>query len=162
MPTHTLFLLPTDQVQNPQSYQLIKTDICVEVSPESDLNLTPAEQLLPPYPVDVTSQMLDCFTDAFELPKDNPANIHTISIGDIAEELWIYSKCVELLVGPEDERYLATETQSLKDSIIEMLCVLKDNLPSEEINWLTSICKDVFSGGKFDDSSFNSVVEHFL
>ena len=151
-----------DGVINPNALQFPR-QILAETKKEIESgNTTPAEQLLPPYPVDVTSQMLDCFTDAFELPKDNPANIHTISIGDIAEELWIYSKCVELLVGPEDERYLATETQSLKDSIIEMLCVLKDNLPSEEINWLTSICKDVFSGGKFDDSSFNSVVEHFL
>ncbi|MBR3742202.1 MAG: hypothetical protein IKN04_17410 [Clostridia bacterium] len=76
--------------------------------------------------------------------------------------VWIYSKCVELLAGPEDERYLATETKNIKVNIFGMLRVLKDNLPLEKINWLTEICKDVFSGRKFDDSSVNSVLEHFL
>ena len=40
-------------------------------------NTASTEQLRPPYPVDVTSQMLDCFTDPFELPKNIPVKIHT-------------------------------------------------------------------------------------
>lgn len=84
------------------------------------------------------------------------------SIGDIAEELWIYSKSVELLTEPEDDGYLAAETQGLQTNISEMLRLLQDKLPSKDVNWLTEICNGVFSGKNFDDTMFNNVIAHFV
>ena len=84
------------------------------------------------------------------------------SIGDIAEGLWIYSKSIELLTEPEDAGYLAAETQDLQPNISEMLHLLQDKLPSKDINWLTEICNDVFSGKNFDDIMFNHVIAHLV
>ena len=84
------------------------------------------------------------------------------SIGDIAEELWIYSKSVELLTEPEDAGYLAAETQGIQTNILEMLRLLQDKLLSKDVNWVTEICNGVFSGKNFDDTMFNNVIAHFV
>ena len=83
-------------------------------------------------------------------------------IGNIAEELWIYSKSVELLTEPEDACYLAAQTQDIQLNITEMLCLLKNKLPFKDVDWLIEICDNVFSGEKFDDIMFNNVIEHFI
>ena len=83
-------------------------------------------------------------------------------IGYIAEELWIYSKSVELLTEPEDACYLAAQTQDIQLNITEMLCLLKNKLPVKDVDWLIEICDNVFSGEKFDDIKFNNVIEHFI
>ena len=48
------------------------------------------------------------------MPENSLTNIHTNSIVSLAEELWIYSKSVELLSEPEDVDYLATEIQGVR------------------------------------------------
>ena len=82
--------------------------------------------------------------------------------GKIWEELWIYSKSVELLTEPEDACYLAAQTQDIQLNITEMLCLLKNKLPVKDVDWLIEICDNVFSGEKFDDIMFNNVIEHFI
>lgn len=119
------------------------------------------EKQMVPYPVDVTAQMLNCFAKKYVLTERGAIEAEEPSIGDIAEELWIYSKSVELLTEPEDDGYLAAETQGLQTNISEMLRLLQDKLPSKDINWLTEICNGVFSGKNFDDTMFNNVIAHF-
>lgn len=43
-----------------------------------------------------------------------------------------------------------------------MLCVLKNKLPSKDVDWLIEVCNGVFSGKKFDDAIFNNVIERFV
>ena len=120
------------------------------------------EKQMVPYPVDVTAQMLNCFAKKYVLTERGAIEAEEPSIGDIAEELWIYSKSVELLTEPEDAGYLAAETQGLQTNISEMLRLLQDKLPSKDVNWLTEICNGVFSGKNFDDTMFNNVIAHFV
>lgn len=120
------------------------------------------EKQMVPYPVDVTAQMLNCFAKKYVLTERGAIEAEEPSIGDIAEELWIYSKSVELLTEPEDAGYLAAETQGIQTNISEMLRLLQDKLPSKDVNWLTEICNGVFSGKNFDDTMFNNVIAHFV
>ena len=125
-------------------------------------NYSSLDKLLHPYPVDVTAQMLDCFSEKYDLPEKKVTDVDEFPIGDIAEELWIYSKSVELLTEPEDACYLADQTQDIQPNIAEMLRLLKNKLPFKDVDWLIEICDNVFSGEKFDDIMFNNVIEYFI
>lgn len=125
-------------------------------------NHSSLDKLMSPYPVDVTAQMLSCFAQKYVLTKRANVEAEEPSIGGIAEELWIYSKSVELLTEPEDAGYLAAETQGLQTNISEMLRLLQDKLPSKDVDWLTEICSGVFSGKNFDDTMFNNVIAHLV
>ena len=109
-----------------------------------------------------SKEMLDCFSEKYDLPEKKVTDVDELPIGYIAEELWIYSKSVELLTEPEDACYLAAQTQDIQLNITEMLCLLKNKLPVKDVDWLIEICDNVFSGEKFDDIMFNNVIEHFI
>lgn len=147
---------------NPMALQISRQMIAdVKKTIESE-NYSLREKQMVPYPVDVTAQMLDCFARKYILTERTTVEAEESSIGDIVEGLWIYSKSIELLTEPEDAGYLAAETQDLQINISEMLYLLQDKLPSKDINWLTEICNDVFSGKNFDDTMFNHVIAHFV
>ena len=69
---------------------------------------------------------------------------------------------MELLTEPEDACYLAAETQGIQTNIAGMLRLLKNKLPSKDVDGLIEICNGVFSGKKFDDIIFNNVIEYFI
>ena len=119
------------------------------------------DKLTPPYPVDVTRQMLSCFIKKYDLPQSDDIDLDALPIGDIAEELWVYSKSVELLTEPEDDSYLVSEIQGIRTNIDGMLCLLKDKLLPNDFDWIVNICNDVFLGKRFDDALFNDTIEHF-
>lgn len=119
------------------------------------------DKLTLPYPVDVTRQMLSCFIKKYDLPESDDIDLDALPIGDIAEELWVYSKSVELLTEPEDDSYLVSEIQGIRTNIDGMLCLLKDKLLPNNFDWLVNICNDVFLGKGFDDALFNDTIEHF-
>ena len=125
-------------------------------------NHSSLDKLMPPYPVDVRAQMLSCFARKYVLTERANVEAEEPSIGDIAEELWIYSKSVALLTEPEDAGYLAAETQGLQANIAKTLRLLQDKLPSKDVDRLTEICNCVFSGKNFDDIMFNNVIAHFV
>lgn len=125
-------------------------------------NHSSIDKLTPPYPVDVTQQMLGCFIKKYDFPETDCTDADALPIGDIAEELWVYSKSVELLTEPADDSYLVSEIQGIRTNIDGILCLLKDKLPPKDIDWLVNICNDVFSGKRFDDALFNDVIEHFV
>ena len=72
------------------------------------------ENITPPYPVNVTVQMLGCFIEKYDLPEKSKPDINVLPVGDIAEELWVYSKSAELLTKSEDADYLSTELESVQ------------------------------------------------
>ena len=127
---------------------------------ESD-DISLFDKLTPPYPVDVTRQMLSCFIKKYDLPETENIDSDTLSIGDVAGELWVYSKSVELLTEPEDDGYLVSEIQDIRTNIDGMLGFLKDKLSSKDFDCLVNICNDVFSGKRFDDVLFNDTIEYF-
>ena len=147
---------------NPMALQVSRQMLAdVKKTIESE-NYSLLEKQMIPYPVGVTAQMLDCFARKYVLLERSTVEAEEPSIGDIAEELWIYSKSVELLTEPEDAGYLAAETQGLQTNIAEILRLLQGKLPSKDVDWLTEICNGVFSGKNFDDIMFNSVIAHFV
>ena len=147
---------------NPVALQFPKRmliDIKKAIESENDSLL---ENLTPPYPVDVTAQMLGCFIEKYDLPEKSNSDINALPIGDIAEELWVYSTSAELLTSSEDANYLSTELESIQTNIAGMLHLLEGKLPSKNINRVTYTCKKVFAGNKFDDALFNEFLEGFI
>ena len=147
---------------NPTALQLPRqmlADIGKTIEAE---NYSLLEKQVVTYPVDVTAQMINCFARKYVLPEKTGVEAEEPSIVDIAEELWIYSKLVELLTEPEDAGYLASETQDIQTNIAEILRLLEDKLPSKDVDWLTEICNGVFSGENFGDVRFNNVIAHFI
>lgn len=120
------------------------------------------EKLTLPYPIDVTAQMLDCFHKIYDLSAKIDTDMDLLPIGDIAEELWIYSTTVDLLTEPEDAEYLGTELQNIKSNIAGMTQVLVDKISLKNFNRLTDMCNNVFKGKKFDDVLFNELIESFI
>lgn len=43
----------------------------------------------------------------------------------------------------------------------KMLDSLKNKISSDDIDWLTEICDEVFKGKRFADEDFNSLIEDF-
>lgn len=106
--------------------------------------------------------MLDCFIEKYALPTENKPDINLLLIGDIAEELWIYSMSKELLENPEDAVYLSTELQRIQTNASGILHLLEGKLPSEDIDQISNTCKKVFEGNKFDDVLLNEFIESFV
>lgn len=75
--------------------------------------------LLTPYPIDVTEDMLECFSGDWKIKRqtDNP---YVHYLGDIAEELWVYSKLRELLCTEEDREYCICELKKVAEKIAIM------------------------------------------
>ena len=44
---------------------------------------------------------------------------------------------------------------------MKMLDSLKNKISSDDIDWLTEICDEVFKGKRFADEDFNSLIEDF-
>lgn len=145
---------------NPTALQLPKQMLKkIKQSFETE-NYTLVENLTPPYPVDVTEQMLNCFVEKYSMPVKISNDM--IPVGDIAEELWVYSKSRELLTSTEDADYLTKELQTIQNNIKKMLHSLESKIPSKDINQLLDMCTNVFSGRKFGDKSFNNLVEYYI
>ena len=118
-----------------------------------------SDNLSLPYPTDVTEQILECFHDGFTLQSKRKTGLDLSPISEIAEELWIYSKLIKILVEPKDSDYLRTSLESIQKNIFERLRLLADCLPPEDIQQLSTLCESVFVGTPFDDNSFNVLVE---
>ena len=115
-----------------------------------------------PYPVEVTKEMLECFEEEYALPEVKNSETDTLPIGDIAEELWIYSKMRDSLIDKEDLEYLKSKLQTIQTNITEMLSLLDKKISLEKNQKLNNICEEVFKGKEFNDSSFNKLIEDFI
>ena len=80
-------------------------------------------------------------------------------IGDIGEELWVYSKTRELLSDESDRKYLNDSLTSVRMRIDDILGLL-GSLPDSEIESLIrELCSEVYSGEVFDDEKYNELIE---
>jgi len=87
------------------------------------------DSLFTPYPIEVTSKMLTCFGSNVKLQSKENLNPYSRYIGDIGQELWIYSKNRELLSPDEDGEYLAYMLVGVREKISIMLNEVKMHLP---------------------------------
>lgn len=146
----------------PSALQLSKRTIIDVKRAIESMEPSLLEKLTPPYPVDVTEQMLGCFITKSDFHVKNKTDTDILPIGDIAEELWVYSTCVELLTKKEDADYLSAELQSIQTNITGMFHMLEGKLPPKDIDQLINTCEKVFKGNKFDDALFNNFIENFI
>ena len=114
--------------------------------------------LLMPYPIEVTLKMLACFGSNIKLQSKENMSPYSRYIGDIGQELWIYSKNRELLSSDEDREYLTYMLTEVKEKIIPMLSEVKMHLSSEIYSDLRVLCDLTYKGQVFDDMKLNTLV----
>ena len=112
---------------------------------------------LTPYPIEVTSKMLACFGSSVKLQSKENMNPYSRYIGDIGQELWIYSKNRELLTSDEDSEYLTYMLVEVKEKISTMLNEVKMHLPSEVYSDLSTLCDMTYKGEVFDNMKLNTL-----
>ena len=117
------------------------------------------DSLSTPYPINVTQKMLDCFGGDKKVKVQENSNPYTIFIGDIAEELWVYSKNRELLYSDYDRDYCVYMLEKVREKIDVMLKEVKLHLSSEIYHELTSLCDSVYDGAIFENEQYNAFVE---
>lgn len=115
--------------------------------------------LLTPYPIDVTEDMLECFSGDWKIKRqtDNP---YVHYLGDIAEELWVYSKLRELLCTEEDREYCICELKKVAEKIAIMKKEIHLHLDEEVANQIDEMCNHVYEGNCFDNIRLNEFVQN--
>ena len=117
------------------------------------------EDFTSPFPVEVTSDMLECFEGEYILQEQSPNKEWLGCIGDIGEELWVYSKTRELLSDESDRKYLNNSLTAVRMRIDDILGLL-GSLPDSEIESLIrELCSEVYSGEVFDDKKYNELID---
>ncbi len=118
------------------------------------------ESLVPPYPVVVTQQMLNCFDRGLVIQENEKVNPYISYIVDTAEELWVYSKTRDLLSNTKDEKYCNDSLSELKIKIASMFQKMEDNLSIELVTSIKKLCESVYDGTSFDNEQLNEVVNN--
>lgn len=117
-----------------------------------------SEEFTSPFPIEVTSTMLECFEGQYVLQQQETKQHWLGCIGDIGEELWVYSKNRELLVDESDHQYLSDSLTKVRMKIENMLGSLGTELDSETESLIRDLCSEVFMGGMFDDGKYNELI----
>ena len=151
-----LFADSDNQVM-PQALQINKRTFetlhkCLETEDETIL-----ESLTPPYPVEITDQTCLCFDESISI-KEKDENPVLSYIGDIGEELWVYSKTKQILSSDKDENYLRQCLDEVKANIEKMLKEIEGNLPEHIVFSIKELTENVFNGMEFGDKEFNDFI----
>lgn len=80
-------------------------------------------------------------------------------VGDVGEELWIYSKIRELLSSEEDKTYCDSELEKVRNKISTMQKQIQDNFNSEIAERMKELCLTVYGGENFDDKHLNEFIQ---
>ena len=124
---------------------------------ESD-DVDAANNLSPPYPAELTAQILDCFEGRYEMPI--APIVECSGIERIVELLWAFSKSRELASNEVVCQGLkATDIISEVHSLLASIDTT--NLPYDH-DELSKLCTDVFDGGTFDDADYNSILNKLI
>ncbi len=110
-----------------------------------------------PYPVEVTSEIMNCFDCNMKLRQNT--NSYMRYVGDVGEELWIYSKIRELLSSEEDKTYCDSELEKVRNKISTMQKQIQDNFNSEIAERMKELCLTVYGGENFDDKHLNEFIQ---
>lgn len=116
------------------------------------------EDFTSPFPVEVTSDMLDCFEEEYNLQPLGSNRQWLGKIGEIGEELWVYSKNRELLVDETDCQYLWDSLADVKLRIEGILDTVSRSIDGESVSLIRSLCDEVYGGEKFDNKEYNDLI----
>ena len=105
------------------------------------------------YPVEVTPQMLGCFSQKYIVEKAED-NLTKSIISEIGEYLWDYSMCRKLLAGPEDSDYGIEQLDFYRMAINEKMTLLD----LAEAKCIEPVCLKVFSGSDFSSEEYNGLL----
>lgn len=119
-----------------------------------------AEKVTPPFPIDITTQILECFEGKYETLT--PITTGYEGIDKVGELLWAYSKTLEFLTDKCDAEYRESSRDNLKSEILSVLASFKQKISSNDYEELCSICKEVLNGQVFDDASLNEFCEKII
>lgn len=128
---------------------------CVENDDESLIN-----KLSPPFPVEVTSQMVNCFTNEYEVEK--PAVTGYENVDRIGELLWALSKSRQVLIDNQDAKYFNIIEKKYKDEILKLLGEINSKIVDKHFAEISNICKAVFEGEEFLDVELNAFYNNLI
>ena len=94
----------------------------------------------------------------FDFDKGNFYKEWLGRIGDIGEELWVYSKIRELLVDEADRQYLTDSLKTVKTKIEKMLGLLRTSIDDEIKAIIRDLCNEVYKGEVLDDEKYNELI----
>jgi len=116
-------------------------------------DITLVEQLTPPFPEEVTKQILECFEYQYE--TFSPIVTGYEGIDRVAELLWAFSKSQEELSDGSDAEYRRHIESDYKAEILNFLRTVESRISETDFSEIFQLCNDVFSGYAFNDVSFN-------
>lgn len=116
-------------------------------------NISLINELTPPFPIEVTSQMIECFDKKYIIKIPPFTGFENIDY--IGELLWALSKCRQLLLAEQDKKYLNNLEEEYKDKILKFLNDIENKIPTFEYSKILKICKEVFEGAVFLDDELN-------
>jgi hypothetical protein len=123
-------------------------------------NAASAENLTPPFPIDITTQMLECFECKYEIFTSILTGYE--GIDKVGELLWAYSKTLELLTDECDAKYRDSFGDNLKSKILNVLASFKQKISPYDYEELSALCEEVFNGQVFDDADFDEFCERII
>lgn len=125
---------------------------------DNDVNLM--NELSPPFPVEVTPQMLNCFNCGYDVVK--PAVTGYENIDRISELLWALSKSRQMLIYNEDVKYRSIVEEKYKDEVLKILEDINSKITDEYFTEISNLCKAVFEGEEFLDVELNAFYNNLI
>lgn len=116
------------------------------------------DPLASPYPIEVNTQMLECFDGEYMIQQQASENIWLGRIADIGEELWMYSQNRECLIDEEDKPYLSGNLSEIKNRIDVMIKGLEQDASPDILSAVKELCLAVYEGDSFNDEKYNELI----
>lgn len=111
-----------------------------------------------PYPIDAPPDIRKCFACNIEMyPEDTNPYIH--NIGDIGQELWVYSRIRQLLSSSEDKEYCDCELKKVMNEIDIMRKEIWNHVSVEMGEQMDKLCETIYAGEDFSDEKFNEFIQ---
>ena len=123
-------------------------------------DVTLAESLTLPLPVEVTAKILACFEHQHGI--NMPVTSTYEGVDRIAELLWALSISRKELSDSINEEYRKSTENRLKLEIENLLKDIRLRIRQNDSNELYQLCNDVFNGREFNDVNFNTLYNEIL
>jgi hypothetical protein len=127
----------------------------VENEDESLIN-----ELTPPFPVEVTSQMVNCFANRYDVEK--PAVTGYENVDRVGELLWALSKSRQVLIDNQNAKYFNIIEKKYKDEILKLLGDINSKIADKHFTEISNICKTVCEGEEFLDVELNAFYNNLI
>lgn len=127
---------------------------------ENDDDESLLNELSPPFPIEVTLKMVNCFENEYDVEK--PAITGYENVDRVGEFLWALSKSRQLLSDDLDAMYFSSIEKEYKDEILKILDEIKGKIENEHFTEISNICKAVFEGKQFLDVELNAFYRNLI